>query len=151
MGGRGGSSGLANKSGSIYSKLDIPEDSLKEKKFDASGLEGSERQIQYAQSIINDAYITANAEIERAIDSVKYDYDNLDKANYEVMAYYAAKARAFTESKKKLDEMLNKSKTAAGIIKNKNTIQGVLPQVREALEEKYRKEYKDKYKKKFKK
>ena len=149
MGGRGGSSGFGN--GSIYSKLDIPQNNLKGKRFDASKLEGSEKQIQYAQSIINDAYNTADNEIERAIDSIKYYYANRDKYGYEQLAYSAAKARVFTESKKKLDETLNKTKTASGVIKNKNAIQSVLPQIRETLEQKYRKEYEEKYKKKFKK
>lgn len=67
------------------------------------------------------------------------------------MAYNAAKVRVFTESKKKLDETLKKTKTASGVIRNKSMIQGVLPQIREALEEKYRKEYEEKYRKKFKK
>lgn len=149
MGGRGGSSGLGN--GSIYSKLEIPQDTLKDKKFDASKLEGTEKQIQYAQSIINDAYITANNEIDRAIDEVKYDYANMSKYGYEGLAYSAAKARVWIESKKKLDETLSKTKSAAGVIRNKDMIQSVLPQIRGALEEKYRKEYEEKYKKKFKK
>lgn len=152
MGGRGGSSGLSGGDNSdIYKKLEIPQDSLKGKNFDASNLDGTEKQIKYAQSIINDAYITANAEIERAMDAVKYYYANTDKYGYEQLAYNASKARAFTESKKKLEETLSKTKTASGIIKNKGMIQSVLQPMRDALESKYRKEYEKKYKKKFKK
>lgn len=146
LGGRGESGGLGN--GSIYQKLDIPQDTAKTR-FDASKLEGTEKQIAYAQSIIDDAYITADAEIRRAMDAVEYYNKNGD--SIEQLAYSAAKVRVWTESKKKLEETLIKAKTASGIIRNKEIIKSVLPSIRQSLEEKYRKEYENKYRKIFRK
>lgn len=146
MGGRGGASGLSGggANGTIYERFDIPIN--RASKFDASGLEGSDKQKSYAQSIINDAFNTADNEIRRAVDAANY---YASKGGYdEQLAHSAAKARAYTETKNKIEDMANKTKSASSIIKNKFTIQNIIPSMRDSLEEKYRKEYEEKIKKK---
>ncbi len=150
MGGRGGASGF-NRGGNIYQKLDIPKDGLKGKKFDASNLQGTEKQIQYAQSIINDSHNTLDNQIERSMDQLKYCYSNAEKYGYKKLAHSAAQVKADIEIKKKINDALNRAKTAKGIINNKFALQHGFPEQREALAKKYEKEYEEKYKKKFKK
>lgn len=145
MGGRGGSSELSG-GGTVYDRFDIPRNSTR--KFDASRLEGTDKQKSYAQSIINDAFNTADNEISRAVSMAEY---YASKGGYdELLARSAAKARAYTETKAKIEDMANKTKSASSIIKNKFTIQNVIPSMRNGLEEKYRKEYEEKIKKKKK-
>ena len=156
MGGRGGSSGFSGRdSGSIYKQLDIPKNDLQGKKFDAGKFEGTERQKQYAQDIIDKGYSYIDNQLKNEIQSLENYYKDSKSMNsayaYMVLADGAASAKALVETKKKLDSMLERTKNAASIIKNKNLIQNALPSVQKELKDKYRKEYEEKYKKKFKK
>lgn len=148
MGGRGGSSGLSGgvrASGTIYERFNIQKN--RANKFDASRLQGSDEQKSYAQNIVNNAFNTADNEIKQAIDKLDH-YASKGRYDELFAAYTAAKVRAYIETKNKIEDMANKTKSASSIIKNRFTIQNVIPTMRNSLEEKYRKEYEQKVKKK---
>lgn len=146
-----GSSGFdKGGNGNMYKKLEIPQDVYSGTKFDANRLQGTEKQIRYAQDIIDNGYSAANYEIEIAIEGLKYNYEKFGTNEYEKLVYSAARTRAAVETKKILIEALGRTKTAAGVIKNKYMIQRAMPETVNNLTEKYRKEYLEKYKKKFK-
>ncbi|MCM1219703.1 MAG: hypothetical protein NC548_34920 [Lachnospiraceae bacterium] len=135
----------------LYKNLDIPEDTSKGS-FDASGLKGTEKQIKWAQSIIDDGYRTANAEILRARDAVEYYYKNINKhETTEWLARAAAELMINVKFKKKLDGLFDSAKTASQVIDHRRIITGFFPENRAKLLPRYQKEYEEKFKKKFKK
>lgn len=117
MGGRGGSSGLSPKGGSVK----FPE------------LQGSEKQVKWANQIREDAMDTINSQIQRHKDMIPqrpYDKD-----------YLEASLESYKEIKKAISDTFSSVKEASKIIDNRSKFSPSRIQdiARKSAEEKVRK------------